>query len=143
MRCTRSRSDKLFTKFERRFSHLKGTALQTITKSHGRIAQEDINETDHWPYLDIRFSPLKSLGREEIDSAVYKVPSAVEWQQFRVSLKGLATKEKLYCLLWRWLHHSADLDAIEREYELIRIQNYLGALVRGGHLNSDWRVLNG
>lgn len=142
MRVTRSRSDKQFTYFEKRYRHLRGTALKNIVKAGGRIAQEDIDETDHWPCEDVGFEPYTNLLQEEIHTAVYHMDSANEWQQFRVSLKGLKTKEKLYCLLWRWVHDSSMRTETERHYEIVRIQNYLGALTRSGHLNVAWRVVN-
>lgn len=139
---TRSRSTKTFVQFEREHSHLKGTALKQCVQARGRIAPEDIVESNHFAYDDLKFPRFSNLTQAEIHSAVYVVESADKWQQFRVSLKGLTINEKLYCLMSRWIHHSWYLDSVEKEYEIVRIQNYLGALIRSGHLNSSWHAVH-
>lgn len=132
-----------YKRYDKKYRHLAGTALKAITKEKGRIAREDIDESDHFPYADLKFSPIKPfLTQVEVQTAVYGVPSSEEWQKFRVSLKGLTTKEKLYCLMWRWIHHSHYQEPMEKYHELVRIQNYLGALVRGGQLSDDWRIVH-
>ena len=138
----KAQTEKNFKKYERKYRDLIGSALQNIIATHGRIAQEDIDESDHWPARDIHFIAIKPhLSQIEVSHAVYESDTADEWQKFRVSLKGLTTKEKMYCLIWRWIHHSVDQQPMEKYREIIRIQNYLGALVRSGNLNSDLRVI--
>lgn len=71
-----------------------------------------------------------------IRQAVYFVYDAEEWQLFRVSLKGLSTQEKLLMLENRWNVWVKDNTTTteHRDVEKCRIDNYLGALVRGGQL---------
>lgn len=56
-----------------------------------------------------------------------------DWQAFRLSLKGLKTKEKLsklddYCF-GGWTTNPVELGD-----RLVRVQNYLNALARGGQI---------
>lgn len=56
------------------------------------------------------------------------------WQEFRVSLKGLSTEDKLDKLLsWRKAH-------TDRRGQ-VQVDNYINALKRGGQLNSDLEVV--
>lgn len=66
-----------------------------------------------------------------------------DWQEFRVSLKGRTTLEKLYLLqnyynegLWRHLYPNCPLEVGVEEWAnyQIRIDNYIKALCRGGQL---------
>jgi hypothetical protein len=136
---------KEFKDFDKKYAHLAGTALKTIIKAGGPIAQEDIAQCDHWPEMR-NFTEEYSIST--IRFAVYEAPGAEEWQQFRVSLKGLTTREKIYALLWYWDAHvapgagaSISVEAWSRE--IIRVNNYLGALKRGGQLDSALRVVKG
>ncbi len=82
-----------------------------------------------------------SWTNQQIREAVYLVPSSLDWQRFRVSLKGLSTQEKLYMLdkrLGEALMHVKDEQ--ESIYECCRIDNYIGALVRGGQLDTDYNI---
>lgn len=61
-----------------------------------------------------------------------------EWQQVRLSMKGISTNEKLMTL--RWYYGYGDHQSIWKECTdcdvCIRIDNYIKALCRGGQLNS-------
>jgi hypothetical protein len=60
-----------------------------------------------------------------------------EWQKFRLSLKGIPTKEKLHRLLDYDNETQALKDTIEvfkYRHRLIRVDNYLKALARGGQI---------
>jgi hypothetical protein len=81
--------------------------------------------------------PVKQWSQEKVQHAVYHAISAEDWQLFRVSMKGLSTSEKLYMLYNRHVC----LDASSYELEAIRIGNYIGALVRGGQLDSNYKVV--
>jgi hypothetical protein len=80
-----------------------------------------------------------------------KIADAVdneEWQEFRLSLKGISTQEKLDKLRVYWeeyaRHESPDdpenmllpekNDIRERAWRFVRVDNYLKALARGGQL---------
>jgi hypothetical protein len=70
--------------------------------------------------------------------------SAVEWQLFRVSLKGYNTREKLYRLSFRYAYMRSIYqteDEMEWFRERVRICNYIYALRRGGQLNSNFEVV--
>lgn len=136
---------KEFKEFDRKYKHLAGTAIKNIRGVGGSIAKEDIFgfKTTGWPFWD-QFTEAYSAG--EINFAVYKATGAEEWQKFRVSLKGLTTCEKLYALTWYWYTHvecgvSGHITAENLRHEVIRVNNYLGALKRGGQLNSALKVV--
>ena len=77
-----------------------------------------------WPYK------IQSLSPHRIRKAV----SNVKWQQFRLSLKGLPTEEKLDRLAdWRERNSGGG-------YTRVQVDNYLNALKRGGQLDMQLRV---
>jgi hypothetical protein len=77
-----------------------------------------------WPYT------VTGLTKEEILQAV----KDGEWQEFRLSLKGLSTQEKLERLEERMLKEERrNGGGLSREQE-VRIDNYINALLRGGQL---------
>lgn len=135
---------KEFKGFDKKFAKLAGTALKTIVTIGGSIAQEDIRASDHWPWMD-SFDESYAMGN--IAYAAYHAPDAPEWQKFRVSLKGLSTNEKMYALLWYWdtyVEGANDVTMSQRQqrfHQIVRVNNYLGALKRSGHLNSELRVV--
>ena len=80
------------------------------------------------------------LTTQEISEAI----KDEEWQAFRVSLKGKTTTAKLVLLDEYLFKGWADDDLPKR---LIRVQNYLNALSRGGQLAPleldrpvDWQI---
>lgn len=77
----------------------------------------------------------EDYSTQQIKDAVYLADDAEEWQKFRVSLKGLDTKCKLWALSCYKQRHG-DI-ALTR----LRVNNYLGALKRGGQLSSCGRLL--
>lgn len=87
----------------------------------------------------------KPIKRQAIQDAVYNNEGYLDWQLFRVALKGLTTEEKLQVLQNRWDHKTngeVNIKTIGTVIdEIIRIWNYLGALVRGGQLNSKYEVV--
>jgi hypothetical protein len=80
-----------------------------------------------WPH------EIKSYTPEEVRK--YAVADK-SWQQFRLSLKGLSTSEKLQRLgIWR--HRGT---AISRSTQ-VQVDNYINALKRGGQLDKDGKVV--
>lgn len=135
---------KEFKDFDVKYKRFAGTALLKIESSGGKIANEDIASISQWAYID-QFTEDYSMS--SIRFAVYHAPGAEEWQQFRVSLKGLTTREKLYALGWYWDEHIAPGASAHTSHEawsreIIRVNNYLGALKRGGQLDSNLRVVD-
>lgn len=64
------------------------------------------------------------------------------WQDFRLTLKGRTTRDKLVQLAhWydgdRWAPNSNFFSRYQRE---VQVGNYLGALRRGGQLDADNNV---
>jgi hypothetical protein len=61
-----------------------------------------------------------------------------EWQKFRLSLKGISTRDKLnnLCEYWNQEAHNdkADPDTVDCDV-CIRVDNYIKALCRGGQLH--------
>lgn len=82
--------------------------------------------------------------QEFVQYCVYKASDVRSWQHFRVSMKGCTTQEKLY-MLKAWYVKMCYFDSVEMtpeqrvEWKInkCRIDNYIGALVRGGQLSSD------
>lgn len=85
-----------------------------------------------WPFA------LDSWTIDFVRYAVYEAEGFEEWQKFRVSLKGQSTQVKLYRLEDRAIKmHELYKDNYEQErIEKCRIDNYIGALVRGGQLST-------
>lgn len=78
---------------------------------------------DKWPFT------IESYSRNAIDRAV----NDAAWQQFRKSLKGLPTTVKLDKLYTHLFDELSD-DTV------VRVDNYLNALKRGGQLTLDGTV---
>lgn len=122
-----------FKKYDEEFANNKGKTFENICKVYGRPANEDWMDKKSWN----DFFPGWQLvihGRSEILSAVYQAPGARDWQFFRVGLHGLSTNQKLWCLAWYYSQEPKDY------LHRIRIENYLGALVRGGQLNNRLEI---
>ncbi len=85
---------------------------------------------NEWPY------DIGHLAREDI----MRVIQCPRWQEFRLSLKGIPTTEKLVKLQeWYQFHRDAgNLDttvvACTRADAMMQVDNYLNALLRGGQL---------
>lgn len=85
---------KEFKDYDIKYSKLKGKLMDYeleagITKEH--IAEKCVGIAA-WPLK------VNAYTNAAIREAVYFEESAEEWQQFRVSLKGFSTKEKLWRL---------------------------------------------
>ncbi len=70
-----------------------------------------------------------------------------DWQKIRLSMKGIDTKDKLAILLdWYTKQKAmakANMDWVADERIECQVDNYLGALRRGGQLDKDnmiWKV---
>lgn len=123
-----------FRLYDEKYAFNRGKTLSNISCTHGTVAPEDYVNKKSW--LD--FMPGWEYvihGREEIRDAVYRHPSHEDWQFFRVGLHGLSTQIKLYCLAWYWAQGN------RQWVRKIRIDNYLGALIRGGQLNDRLEIM--
>ena len=70
-----------------------------------------------------------------VQECVYKMNDSSDWQLLRVSMKGLSTWLKLL-VLHRYYFNTAGGTII-----WCRVDNYLGALRRGGQLDKDYMVV--
>lgn len=123
---------KRFKEYDVELSQYKGTALYQIKQRGGSTAREDINEITGWD--ESVFGKYTVYPQSEVQAAVYDTPDHLEWQKFRVGMKGMTSKEKLYCLQWLLVHD-------ERQVTKVRVHNYLGALIRGGQLNAKLEIV--
>lgn len=121
---------KEFQAFNKKYKHL----IRTDAAEDSTMRLQ-ASLMDKWPH------PYQIFNGDQVRLAVYFSPGADEWQQFRVSLKGQSTRMKLARLDLRYLAaQNAPLPS-DWELEKIRINNYIGALVRGGQLNSKLEVI--
>ena len=121
---------KEFKEFNKKYAHLIRT--DAAEDSTMRMAAELIKA---WPHK------VSQWNHDQVRFAVYIAPSADEWQQFRVSLKGQSTAMKLARLDLRYIAAEHAPNQADWELEKIRIDNYIGALVRGGQLNSKLEIV--
>lgn len=137
---------KEFKHFDKIFAELTGKGIVLCGYQDSTRLREIIRESCMlWPFKE-HFT--EKYTAEMIKFAVYDEPTAWDWQRFRVSLKGLTTPEKLFCLSWWWCRRVAGREMISdssvnkyTEINKIRVNNYLGALKRGGQLDKDLRVV--
>lgn len=123
---------KEFMDFNKKYKHLIRTdAAEDNTM---KAAANEMAKAGKWPH------EVKQWNHDQVRFAVYIAPSADEWQQFRVSLKGQSTAMKLARLDLRYLAAEHAPNQGDWELEKIRIDNYIGALVRGGQLNSSLEI---
>ncbi len=122
-------SGKKFKDYERMWPKLVGSAV--LTDLEAEIA----SKIDKWPHKNM----FKQWTQNEVIFAVYNAPDHEAWQKLRVSLKTLPTRHKLYRLdeIWR---RTVPFATPTANLYWCRIDNYLGALVRGGQLTATLEV---
>lgn len=122
---------KQFEEYNRKYAHLARTDSQE--EPH---IQDLARDMDKWPEA-IKYSPP-----DKVIYAVYIAPDHEEWQQFRCSLKGQSTKMKL-ARLWTYIQTERSKAGSINQWSLaeIRVNNYLGALIRGGQMNTKGEVV--
>lgn len=103
---------------------------------------------EQWYLDDLAELPFWAHGYDQPNvetakHACYWADKWEDWQLFRCALKGLTTGQKLAMLQARWSEYvvaqsrGADQAVLERQ----RINNYLGALRRGGQLDAQLQVV--
>lgn len=115
---------KEFKLYDKKYAHLKKGAVATPEE------QEKAKSVTCWP------AKVQQWAQEDVQRAVYTCTTAEEWQQFRVKLKAVNTKIKLLRLA-NYVIEAARHTDVERVMRIIRVDNYIGALLRGGQLSSD------
>lgn len=120
---------RLFKEWDKKFNKAE-LALEREKWLYRGSSAEERNGYTCWP------NPVTQWPQSQVQLAVYNSITSEEWQRFRVCMKGCTTSEKLYMLHNRLatLCGPSDDDA---QLELCRIDNYIGALVRGGQLSND------
>jgi hypothetical protein len=105
---------------------------RSISKTHGT----NFMDMKGWT----RF--VQYWTHEQVREVVYLTHDAADWQLFRVSLKGLSTLEKLRLLEGAFKEYveGGDNEAVQQKWKC-RIDNYIGALVRGGQLNKKLEIV--
>lgn len=120
-----------FKDYDKLYSKFKGKFMPYETGQGFCEMMAEADQIKNWPYK------VGSYSNAQIREAVYFASGAEEWQQFRVSLKGFNTHEKLARLYFRRGHF---MKTQLQDLEVLRIDNYLGALVRGGQLDTNHNV---
>lgn len=82
--------------------------------------------------MDAWYMAPGSWNKEQIAEAV----NNEHWQQFRRSLKGLPTSQKLNELRNYWVNYNHVNEKVR-----IRVDNYINALRRGGFLDECYQVI--
>lgn len=146
-------TDMRFKQFEKKYAEA-GREMHRLMLNSVNEAEhmKTIAKITHWDRLNY----LTPYTQAEVQYAVYDAPTAVNWQIFRIGLKGLPTRAKLYMLkaLVDRSYLAAktagdtpgnDVQAAieERDLNDLRVDNYIGALVRGGQLSAagDYSIL--
>lgn len=90
------------------------------------------------------------VGVSETSQRIADAVDNEDWQQFRLSLKGISTRDKLARLQTYWEEYAhcespedpenmlrqEAADIRERAWRYVRVDNYIKALCRGGQLFS-------
>ncbi len=126
---------KEFKVYDQKYKKLTGGALKWMFSKTGWPQGTEIADIEGWDLFQ-----TDAYNASQIRWAVYDSPDAEEWQKFRVGMKGLSTKEKLYALKW-WLTNATNLLYTSYDRDLIRVHNYLGALKRSGHLDASLKIV--
>lgn len=121
-----------FKEYDKKYAHLKSTDAD-----QPQSYQEAAHALVRWPG-----ATPDSWSQDRVQYSVYEAPDHEEWQKFRVSLKGQSTRMKLLRLFLYSREHMSSADSI-KTYDIYkcRVDNYLGALVRGGQLSSSLEIV--
>lgn len=120
---------KEFKDFDRIYREFTNTILEKD------IYAGDEEYVTRWQHVVHKHSP------DDVRHAVYNSRTSDNWQKFRVSLKGQSTKLKLYRMGHRFARMLQNDDAHEQSLERVRIDNYIGALRRGGQLDKEGNIV--
>ncbi len=124
---------QLYKEYDKKYAEFSGMGLKNL--GH-QIDESYLVVWTHWNQEE--WGPYLTYSQEKIQWAVYQAEGFEDWQKFRVSLKGLETREKLLCLGNYYVTHMKN--NAQEELTKIRINNYLGALIRGGQLNDKLEI---
>ncbi len=105
---------------------------------------EDCRRQYVYPAKELNWiKKYKQPSAEKVRWAVYEAQGHREWQLFRVSLKGLNTWDKMRALKNYFDKTAYNISSTQEQIELacIRVNNYIGALRRGGQLNAALEIV--
>lgn len=126
-----------FKLFDKKFAKEKRTHafLRRLSDAEGISRMAHLKRRGGWPFA------FRIWDQAFVQECVYKLEDHEDWQLFRYSLKGLTTYQKL-TMLWIYgishtLPDGSGCDVVAQ----CRIDNYIGALKRGGQLGSKLEVL--
>jgi len=77
---------------------------------------------------------IQKWDNDFIRECVYLTNDSRDWQRFRVAMKGTTTHQKLYMLKQWYVAMCFNKPKDQWNINKCRIDNYIGALVRGGQL---------
>lgn len=130
---------KQFKEWDKKFSH-----REVVQESNYwlpfNIMPSVIMNIDKWPL------PVDVWPQDFVQHCVYHVEGDNylhhrKWQLFRVSMKGHTTQEKVFMLINYYQSNVVEaMSEDERKIQKCRVDNYLGALIRGGQLNKEYEV---
>ena len=148
---------KEFKEFDHKFTKEQIRAcrkrwLVVSNESLEAVRSEMLSVIKYWPFGYVQ------PDTQHVRFCVYEHDDADRWQLFRVSMKGLSTQEKVVMLRNRFIQFNCNIvdygkllrmSSIEFEFwcdavsirEWIRINNYIGALRRGGQLNDRMEIV--
>ncbi len=128
-----------FKDWDRKMSQYKGELKLTAAERAAGLAAQ-IDALEAWPF------EVSSWNITFVRHCVYEAGDAAEWQRFRVGLKGLSTPVKIHRLMQRYAEFVGKIkptnqeEAQMRRIQMCRIDNYIGALKRGGQLDDKLRL---
>ncbi len=120
--------DRKYASYRGKFFDYERDALATMSSDALKLrGYMYANKVEPWDAATIRH-------------AVYFGKGAEEWQMFRVSLKAQSTWMKVHRLhlRYRWMKTLTDTEL--QRLEKCRIDNYVGALQRGGQLSASYGI---
>lgn len=134
---------KEFKQWDKAFSKDQIDSCRVIWLRSTEPSFENRTSEDGWFEKALEHMGYTAVGIQEARYAVYEADGFKEWQLFRVAMKGLTTKEKIFMCRMRWACNvdnaaeDEDISHSEIVTEMHRIWNYIGALKRGGQLVED------
>ena len=127
---------KEFKDFDKKFSREQIKEMRD-RYCVGLDSTEEVQDLQKWIH-----TISQGWKNDYIRFCVYESMSHLYWQQFRVSMKGMSTFEKLVMLHnYGKAHFVNNEDWALRKVEKCRIDNYIGALRRGGQLDENCMVI--
>ena len=115
---------KEFKEYDKMFKTGKDSDLS-------QVELEEAKKITKWEFM------VQHHTMQTVREAVYLMEDHMDWQEFRVSLKGQSTHVKLYRLAKRY--RVAQKLGIWQD--IVRVDNYIGALKRGGQLNMNLEIM--